>query len=420
MVALAGFTQSAGTFPVLGVLLNPITDEFGWSHTVFTGATSIGTLLGGVVALVVGPMVDRVGARWMLVAAFTALGGSFVLMAGITELWQFYALQIVSRVSNMGVIALATQVIVPKWFVERRGRAVALSSWGILAGNAITPLYVQYVLGIWGWRWASATAGVVVWSLSLLPVAIFLRRRPEDLGLLPDGVTHEEMERRMAERAGGEGAGGIGIEMSLTLRQVVRLPSFYLLLTAFSLAFMVFPGLLLHLIPYLTEQGIDPARGVWVVAIWSASGAVGALAAGLLTERYGARRSLALSFALMGGGFWFLLAVDSVPLSLIWGVYMGVLGGGMMTFYQIIFADYYGRESLGAVRGVVWPVQMVTNAAGPFSAAVAHDVTGSYNLIFTIFGVLIVVAGACTFLARPPVRAVAAGTEGAAVSGDGT
>ena len=420
VVALSGFTQSAGTFPVLGVLLNPITDEFGWSHTVFTGATSIGTIIGGVVALVVGPMVDRAGARWILVVAFTALGASFVMMAGVTQLWQFYVLQIVSRVSNMGMIALATQVIIPKWFVERRGRAVALGSLGIMAGNAVTPLYVQYVLGIWGWRWASASAGIVIWVVSLLPVAMFLRRTPEDMGLLPDGVTQEEMERRIAEGVDGGGAGSVGPEISLLLRQVVRLPSFYLLVAAFSLAFGVFPGLLLHLIPYLTEQGIDPSLGVWVVAVWSASGAIGALVAGLLTERYGARLSLAASFVLMATGFWFLLAVDSIQLSLVWGAYMGVLGGGMMTFYQIIFADYYGRESLGAVRGVVWPVQMLTNAAGPLSAAVVHDLTGNYNLIFTIFGVLITVASLCIFLARPPVKEALTSIGRTAVGGDGT
>ncbi len=420
VVALTGFTQSAGTFPVLGVLLNPITDEFGWSHTVFTGATSVGTIIGGVVAMVVGPMVDRVGARWILVAAFTALGASFVMMAGVTQLWQFYALQILSRVSNMGVIALAAQVIIPKWFVEKRGRAVALGSLGIMAGNSITPLYVQYVLGIWGWRWASASAGLVIWSMSLLPVAIFLRRQPEDMGLLPDGVTPEEMERRIAAGVDGGEAGNIGLEVSLTLRQVVHLPSFYLLLVGSSMAFMVLPGLLLHLIPYLTEQGIDPALGVWVVAVWSASGALGALVAGMLTERYGARRSLAASFVLMASGFGFLLAVNSIQLSLVWGAYMGVLGGGMMTFYQVIFADYYGRESLGAVRGVVWPVQMITNAAGPLSAAVVHDLTGNYRLIFTIFGGLIAIAGLCIFLARPPVKELIASMESAKVGGDGT
>ena len=139
-----------------------------------------------------------------------------------------------------------------------------------------------------------------------------------------------------------------------------------------------------------------------------------------MTERCGARRSLAVSFVLMAIGFWFLLTVDSIQLSLVWGAYMGVLGGGMMTFYQIIFADYYGRESLGAVRGVVWPVQMITNAAGPLSAAVAHDLSGSYNPIFTIFGVLIAVAGVCIFLARPPVKERMPSMESAEVGGDGT
>jgi MFS family permease len=240
------------------------------------------------------------------------------------------------------------------------------------------------------------------------------------MGLLPDGVTQEEMERRAVEATNGGGAGGVGPEISLVLRQVVRLRSFYLLVVAFSLAFGVFPGLMLHLIPYFTEQGIDPSLGVWVVAVWSASGAPGSLMAGLLTERYGARRSLAASFVLMAIGFWFLLSVDSIALSLVWGAYMGVLGGGMMTFYQIIFADYYGRESLGAVRGVVWPVQMLTNAAGPLSAAVAHDLSGSYNPIFTIFGVFIAIAGLFIFLAKPPVKESMVTMEGTAVGLDGT
>jgi len=75
----------------------------------------------------------------------------------------------------------------------------------------------------------------------------------------------------------------------------------------------------------------------------------------------------------------------------------------MFTLQHVIFADYYGRESLGTIRGLVWPVQMMANAIGPLVAALAYDATGNYVVIFTIFAVFILLSSLCVFLAQPPV-----------------
>ncbi len=402
VVALAGFTQSAETYPVLGVFLKPMTEEFGWSRSVFTGAASIGTLLGGFLALVTGPLLDRYGPRWMLTIGFIILGGSLILMAGISALWQYYAVQIIGRVMLMGIVAMATQTIIPKWFVAKRGRAVALSGLGMRAGNTITPIYVQFLVSTWSWRVGTAVTGVVIWMVSLLPVAIFLRRRPEDMGLLPDGVTSEELEQNL-DTAPGTGAHNPRQEVSLSVRQVVRLPSFYLLTAAFSLLSMVLPGTLLHLIPYLTDQGLSAGVAVAIVAVWSASGAIGGLTFGFLAERINVRLVLAGGILLMAGGFFILLIVDSPVLGFIWGFYSGLCGGGIFTLQQIVFADYYGRDSLGAIRGIFWPVQLVANSVGPIIAAIAYDTTGNYFLLFSVFGGLVIVSSLFIFLACPPV-----------------
>ncbi len=99
----------------------------------------------------------------------------------------------------------------------------------------------------------------------------------------------------------------------------------------------------------------------------------------------------------------FLLAADSPTLALLWGLYMGIVQGGIFTMQQVVLADYYGRESLGAVRGVVWPVQTTANAFGPLASALAYDINGSYGLIFGVFGLLGLLAALCVFLAKPPV-----------------
>jgi len=242
--------------------------------------------------------------------------------------------------------------------------------------------------------------GAVIWIVSLLPTAIFLRRVPEDMGLLPDGVTKEELETH--NKQGNQGQVQM-TEVSFTLKEVAKLPSFYLLIAAFSLLFYTGSGQNLHMIPFFTDRGIDVGTSVSIVAIWSASGAIGSLVAGFLAEKFGIRIVTAIIFLLMAVGYVFMLLIDTPTMGLLWGFTMGIIQGGMFIYYQIIFADYYGRESLGAIRGVVWPIQMLTNSVGPLSAAMVYDITGSYFLIFSVFSALSVVAGILIFFAYPPI-----------------
>ena len=401
VIGLGGFTQSAESYPILGVFMKPMIEEFDWSRTTFTGSALIGTLLGGVIAMFVGPMIDRIGARWTLTAAFAVLGSTLVLMAYISTLWQFYLLQIIGRALTMGVLALALGIVVPKWFVAKRGRAVALGGLGQRLGNAVTPLYVQFLVFRGSWRLATAVAGLLMWTVSMIPVAIFLRRTPEDMGLLPDGIDPEEARLR-AEVAGSQLKSQHQDEASLTARQALRHPSFSLLVVAFSLVFVSVPALNLHMIPYMTDKGISDGYAVAATALLSLTAGAGSLFAGLLSDRITARRALVWILALMGIGYFGLLAVQVAWHSIVWAVFFGLSSGGMFILQQVIFAEFYGREHLGAIRGIVWPIQMVFNAAGPFIASVAFDALGSYTLIFTVFAGLLMLSSVLMLLARPP------------------
>ncbi len=401
IMVLVGFTQSAETHPVLSVFLKPMTDEFHWSRTVFTGAITVGTLVGGAIALIVGPNIDRFGPRWILVIAFAFLGASLVLTAFVHNLWQFYVLQVVGRTVTMGVIALAGSVVIPKWFIAQRGRAVALSGLGGRFGNAITPLYVQFLVSAGNWRIAAAMTGVLTWVVSMVPAAIFLRRRPEDMGLHPDGVDPDEGAGKPSSNP-GRPASKPKDEPSFTVRQVLREPSFYLLATALSLLFIAAPALNLHQIPYMTDKGISNVVAVASVAILSVFAGIGSLAFGFMAERIPVRLALTGTFFLTAIGFLLLLAVKSPGQAILWSAFYGLVSGGMGTLQQVIMADYYGRESLGAIRGIVWPTQMVFNAFGPFVAALAYDATGNYVAIFAIFAALVFGSTVLVFFAKPP------------------
>jgi sugar phosphate permease len=350
----------------------------------------------------VGPKLDKLGARWILVGSFAVLSASFFLMSWIQNLWEFYTLQIMGRMVQTGVMSLAINTIVPKWFVAKRGRAVALAGMGNKVGHTFLPWISQRFVGLWGWRPAYSSLGAMVLLASMAPAALFLRRRPEDMGLLPDGAEPGGDNDLQKEGTPGEGSLRREQEVSYGARQVLGMPSFYFLTGSFSMFFFINPSISLHAIPYLTDQGISIDTAVAVVMVWSATGVIGSVGSGFLAERMDPRKIMAVQYLLVGAGYYFLLNVSTTSMAFAWGAYYGMVQSGIFTLQNIIVANYYGRENLGAIRGVMWPVQALFNAVGPLAAALIFDFTGAYVIIFNIFVVIAFTAAVLVFMAQPP------------------
>ncbi|MCH7994246.1 MAG: MFS transporter [Planctomycetes bacterium] len=134
MMAMAsvGLVQAGITNPANGIFIKPVTEAFGWSRSLFVGAISAGTLVGGGASLVMGPALDRYGPRWIVSIGLLVLGGALMALAFVENAWQFYIAMMVGRAVLQSSLMLSAQVVVPKWFVRQRGRAVAIS------GNAST------------------------------------------------------------------------------------------------------------------------------------------------------------------------------------------------------------------------------------------------------------------------------------------
>ena len=400
IVFLAGIVQSAQGHPALGVFMKPMTEDFGWTRGTFTAGMTIGSFLGGFLSLILGPMVDKHGGKWILFFGAFIVGGTLILTAFVTTLWQFFVLQVIARTVNMSAVVLIIQVAIPKWFVRKRGRAVAIGGIGNMAGNAITPLYVQYFVGTIGWRAAAAISGSFVWAVSLLPTILLFRRSPEDLGLLPDGDSPQSTSLGLDESNKHQTPSPPNA--SLSIGQVLHQKSFYLMVTAFTLATAVGSSVNLHSAPYLSDRGLDPSNAVYIVALFQTFAAFGALLMGFLVERFPARVVLTFNFLLCATGFLVLLSVQSPGMGVLWGGYAGFIAGGMQPLQIVIFADYYGRDSLGTIRGVMSPLTQSANAFGPLAAAIAFDIAGDYIIIFVIYGLLYVFSSALIYFARRP------------------
>ena len=395
VAALGTFSSSTETFPVLSIFLKPITEEFGWSRAEFTGAISLGGLVGSGAALATGPIVDRFGPRWALTFAYILIGTTFILMYFMSELWHLYALQVFARSMNTGVLAVASAVIVPNWFIVKRGKATALAGLGFPAGASLIPLLIAFIVSVYSWREASLGAGIMILVVSAVPTALLLRRRPEDMGLLPDGAPPEaasdtpSRDLRVADR-------------SMRLGQAARHPALYLLIAAISLWWFGRTGVMLHAVPYMTDAGLSDAVAVGALAVHSAIGAVGAFAAGFLRDKFSVRYLIAGDFVMNGLAFVLLLMVDTPLLAMAWGVFYGLAQGGSVTLQRLAFADYYGRRHLGSIEGVARAFTNVTQAAGPLVAALVFDSTGSYRIIFIVFVVTNIAAAVLAGVAKPP------------------
>ncbi len=400
VVFLAGIASAAWMNTGLSVFLKPITSEFGWSRSTFTAAGTVGTLAGGFSALAIGPAIDRWGAKWFLFAACLGTGILFLLLGQIHGLLLFFVLLVAGRFILQGILNVANAVAIPKWFVEQRGRATAISTLGPRLGTAVIPLGLQVIATGYGWRTGAAVLGVTAMAITVPPILLWFRRRPEDMGLLPDG--------RDATAATGGGANKTAKraeEVSYTIKEALRFKGFYLLVGAFAINQFVNTGVNFNLLPYLTDQGISPTKAATIVMVWSLMGMPGVMAAGYLGERLPLRYLMVVAFAGIMAGNVILAMTHSVPLGLVFAVVQGVFFGAIQLYQTLVFADYYGRASQGAIRGAITPVWMVANSLGPLAATLVFDATGTYRPIMLAYvGIGIVVMIGAALAAPPPQR----------------
>ena len=395
VVSLVSFAGGVETNPILGVFQEPITKEFGWTRAMFTLPMALGTFAGGITAVFMGPVMDRHGGRWVMTIAVILMGALFIAMGFMSSLWQYFLLQFFGRILVASTFFMIVGIIIPKWFIAKRGRAVGIASLGQRLGHAAYPALIGWVMVISGWRAASITLGISVWVVALLPSAIFLRRQPEDMGQLPDG--------RMPDLRTSSTAARVAIaEVSFTRRQALRTPAFYFLIGALATQSFVATGINFHWYSYLTENGVSTSATVTSLAIAPLIGMPATIMTGFLVERIAPQFVLASAYLVSAAALTIFLFADTAQVAILFGVVYGLATGVQITNNQVIWADFFGRTSIGSIRGLISPIQMFTNALGPFGAAVWFDISGSYRGFFTVGIVLLIAASGLAASARKP------------------
>jgi MFS family permease len=389
----------------LSVFLKPLTEDLSVSRGLFSLLRSGEILIGAVLAPFVGPLVDRFGGRWLMAGGALVAGVGLVLLSQVGAFWQFLLLRwILVTVGGVFMCHMVVSVTVARWFVRKRGRAIAIAGLGQGVSKVCIPI-VTAALFVWlGWRSTWTIFGVVTLALVVIPALVFMRRSPEEMGLKPDGIdAPDEPPASLVSKGETAAAPHAAADESIwTWQEVLRTRTFWIICFIYGMANVGIAGLNLHVFAYVTDIGFETIVAATVMSIIASSQLGSTMVWGFVSERMEIRRASMLMFLIQSTGLALALAGHQVA-ALYGGFFLYGIGlGGSWVLQEIIWATYYGRVSLGMVRGLGILVTHAFGAAGAPFFGFIHDATGSYLPSFVAFIIALAVSAFLSLAVRAP------------------
>ncbi|MBI2877379.1 MAG: MFS transporter [Candidatus Tectomicrobia bacterium] len=396
-------------YPVFFVALE---EQFGWSRTATYFAYTLQLQIYGFMGVIAGAIYDRVGPRVLFPIGATIVFVAMVFCSQLNSLWQLYLFAGV--MVPLGTIAIG---IVPHtalnntWFVKKRGLASGLATAGLGVGMGISGLIGQSLISSLGFRWAYAIFGIMVLSVVVPLSLLFQKRRPQDLGLLPDGDRPEAeaqdipLHKRKKERPKIDAiVDQAWASREWPLREIVRTRRFWVFFAVkFFLVFGVYT-VLIHQVHYAVGLGFSKMAAAAAFGITGLVGALGKIIMGHLSDRVGREVTHTLIMILAVSGILTLMSIQDP--SQAWKLYTyavlyGLGYGAIAAILPPMLADVYGVKALGASYGLSVLGSGLGGSLGPLFAAYLYDTTGSYRVAFTTAIVFLVITVGLVWIFAP-------------------
>ena len=371
-------TITQGTYYSFGVFFKPLAEDFGWTRAMTSGAFSLMVLLHGFLYIFTGRLNDTIGPRFVLTVTGFFLGLGYILLSQINTLWQlylFYGVIVAVGMSGGYIPMLSTA---SRWFVKRRGLMTGIVAAGTGLGTLLVPPVANWLISEYDWRTSYMVMGIA--SIIVIVIAAqFLKRDPSQVGQLPYGQEEEKVK--------GTNPASIG----LSLKEAIRTRSFWIFALAMaSFGFCLFV-IMVHIVPYATDIGISATKAASILAVIGASGIVGRVSFGGLSDRLGNKRTFIICFVLVAITLILLMIAKELWLFYLFAAVFGLAYGGWATVMAPLVADLFGLRSHGVILGSATFGATIGGAIGPIVAGSIFDVTGSYQLAFIISIILSII-----------------------------
>ncbi|MAZ60439.1 MAG: hypothetical protein CL753_08260 [Chloroflexi bacterium] len=410
VVATGAFVATSIAGVVLGGIQYFIFEDTGWNRSSIGVAAAAGVWCSGVVAPFAGRLTDKYGPRTLMPLGAIYLGLTLFGLGWFHSLKYFYFATITARaISQPILIGVVPRTIAVNFFLKRRNTALALTGMFRPISGAIIVQIVSLFASTYGWRSAFSFLGIFSLVLSL-PMILIIRRRPEDLGLLPDGIRHEisdsnetvlpksaDLEPEKSRVTNYE-------QSSWTGREVLRTPAFWLVALTVMCSITGSSAIGFSMVPYLAEEANLPASAAVGVLSLSTFLSLSNLGWGYVADKISPRWAMMIALTGSGGVILYLFLVNSIVSGYVFGFCWGIIHSSLEVIVYMILAQYFGRVSYGVIAGSLRPFEAAGLGLGQILGPLMYDLLGNYSSMIIMSGGLQLVAACFIFLARPPRR----------------
>jgi len=365
-------------------IFKPIANEFGWSYAQVSLAASLRGLENGLLAPLVGLVVDRWGPRRMIFGGVIIMGLGLILLSRINSLGMFYGafVLIAFGMSTCSGTVLFTAIV--NWFRKRVALATGIVSSGFAVGGLLVPV-VTLLIDKYEWRTAMIILGIITWIIAL-PLSLLVRHKPEQYGFLPDGgvsnaVVVDESLSTVQE-----------VDVDIATKKTKTKSIFWRIALAQMCHLLVLAAVITHVMPYLTSIGNVRSNSSLIAGALPLVSIGGRISSGWIGDRFDKRWTIALCFALMGLGLLFFgfLNIERIWLIVPFIILFSSGWGGGVTIRAALLREYFGRDRFGKIYGFSFGIGMIGMMMGAPIAGWVFDKWGTYQGIwFLLAGLMI-------------------------------
>ena len=367
-------------------IFEPIAHELGWSYTQISFAASLRGLEMGLIAPLVGILVDRWGPRRLIFSGAVVTAAGLILLSRTTSLGMFYGAFALIAIGMSCCTMTVLMTAIANWFQQKVGMASGIAVSGFGFSGILIPVIVR-LIEMYDWRITMIILALGM-LITVLPLSFFFRHKPEQYGYLPDG----QLETPVTLHNGS--VRSQTIEADVKVKQVLRSSTFWRIALAFMCHFMLVNATVTHVMPYLSSIGMRRARSSFVATAIPLMSIVGRLGLGWLGDKLDRRWVTAGGFAMTGFG---LLCFEYASTAGTWLlipflILFGIGYGGCSAIRPSLAREYFGRTNFGTVLGLIIGVNTLGGIISPPLAGWVYDNWGSYHGIWFVFAGLPVAA----------------------------
>lgn len=377
------------------VFVQPLIEEFGWSMTQISAGAALWAIVYGFSSPVIGLLIARFGVTRTMLGAAVLSSVTLVVYASVQSLWMLYANMFLAGFSVAGTTNVPSQTAITNWFNKYRGRAMSLMMLGIGTGGFILPPLNEWLIRAIGWRQTWLVAFGVTWVLVIPLIAFFVRTRPSELGLLPDGEPVQE-------------DGKSGKAYGLPVKEALATLTFWLIVVTFILQLLGLSAMNFHFVPYLIQEArFTSQQAATFLGFTVMLSIPGRLLFGWMADRISPAVVLAIVGVLLACGpillqvLFVKMGLDNVNLLWLYTVPYGLGIAGNAVVLPILVGRCFGVLHFSKLMGLVTIGFAIGIVVGIPGAGRIFDVTGSYELAFLVCICAFLLSSILVIMIRP-------------------